>query len=201
MGTYHAICILFSNQGPNGQWYEMNDSRVSVVQLAQVLQKQAYILFYSKADVPSAAPQPMATTNGFSDLKNVDKQSSSATNVLKTVASTTNGSSSTEVVKHAFGDDMGEVLTRKPKQNVPSEPLMATSISGSGAKIELHHETQDDDSEENNEEDEDAENFISEETGAEDLGDSSMIHDIDHVGMVLHAPFRYECSIYNNMFR
>eukprot|EP01038_Epipyxis_sp_PR26KG_P006907 gene6907-9459_t len=38
----------------NGNWYEMNDSKVTEVSLKSVLSKQAYILFYSKMVLPTA---------------------------------------------------------------------------------------------------------------------------------------------------
>lgn len=35
-------------QGSNGQWYQMNDSSVSVSDIRTVLNQQAYVLFYIK---------------------------------------------------------------------------------------------------------------------------------------------------------
>lgn len=40
------LCSIL--QGSNGQWYQMNDSSVSVSDIRTVLNQQAYVLFYIK---------------------------------------------------------------------------------------------------------------------------------------------------------
>ena len=38
--------LSLSPQASNGQWYQMNDSSVSISDIRSVLNQQAYILFY-----------------------------------------------------------------------------------------------------------------------------------------------------------
>lgn len=47
---YDQTCQLFCgvSQASNGQWYQMNDSSVSVSDIRSVLNQQAYVLFYIK---------------------------------------------------------------------------------------------------------------------------------------------------------
>lgn len=49
-GRYVKSCQLFCfvSQASNGQWYQMNDSSVSVSDIRSVLNQQAYVLFYIK---------------------------------------------------------------------------------------------------------------------------------------------------------
>jgi ubiquitin C-terminal hydrolase len=46
-GSSHSGHYVAYVHGPNGQWYEMNDSMVSAVSVKKVLKQQAYILFYT----------------------------------------------------------------------------------------------------------------------------------------------------------
>lgn len=50
LGRYVKSCQLFCfvSQASNGQWYQMNDSSVSVSDIRSVLNQQAYVLFYIK---------------------------------------------------------------------------------------------------------------------------------------------------------
>lgn len=40
--------LLCLSQASNGQWYQMNDSSVSISDIRSVLNQQAYVLFYIK---------------------------------------------------------------------------------------------------------------------------------------------------------
>lgn len=42
----NLLCCL--SQASNGQWYQMNDSSVSISDIRSVLNQQAYVLFYIK---------------------------------------------------------------------------------------------------------------------------------------------------------
>lgn len=65
-GHYYAFV-----KGPSGQWYEMNDECVRWVNIDQVLQQKAYMLFYSRVlppsevtkETPTAIAAPPETTS------------------------------------------------------------------------------------------------------------------------------------------
>ncbi|XP_028330706.1 ubiquitin carboxyl-terminal hydrolase 23-like isoform X2 [Gouania willdenowi] len=46
VGSGHYFCCV---KASDGQWYEMNDSRVSIIDIDTVLNHQAYVLFYIKS--------------------------------------------------------------------------------------------------------------------------------------------------------
>ena len=80
--THSGHYIAFV-KAPNGQWYEMDDSSVSVCQTKRLLQQQAYILFYSR-DGPkesvNSPPMQNCSNNNSADSK------SEVTNGLKSVS-------------------------------------------------------------------------------------------------------------------
>jgi hypothetical protein len=52
---------IHSQQAPNGHWYKMDDTVVTHQDVSYVLEREAYILFYSKVDIRQ---QKASLTNG-----------------------------------------------------------------------------------------------------------------------------------------
>ncbi len=63
--THSGHYIAFV-KAPNGQWYEMNDSSVSLVSIKRVLQSQGYLLFYTRVVSPNQVA--LNPKNGDNDL-------------------------------------------------------------------------------------------------------------------------------------
>lgn len=72
-GSMHSGHYVAFVKAANGQWYEMDDSDISQVSIARVLQQQAYILFYARRSTttstsssttsPTASSSQVATTS------------------------------------------------------------------------------------------------------------------------------------------
>ncbi|CDW78527.1 ubiquitin carboxyl-terminal hydrolase family protein [Stylonychia lemnae] len=71
MGTIHGGHYVAYAKKEDGNWYYMNDERVSRVQLHEVLNQDAYILFYKKEAMSNIL---LSQTPDFSLDKNSDEQ-------------------------------------------------------------------------------------------------------------------------------
>ena len=97
-------------RGPNKQWYEMNDSQVSVASEKKVLSQQAYILFYNRV-VPNAE-----MSKEINEKENQEK------------VETTNKSFEDKLQKYMMSDeDLGDLaLKMKSDSGLPSRKNIST---------------------------------------------------------------------------
>lgn len=110
----HYFCFV---RNSNGIWYLMDDSRVHQVSLGQVLNQQAYVLFYVRTSPPKGSPS-------------VKKSSSAAAIAVRNVPEPVrNGHVSAAAV--ATVAEMGETTTaqrlRQPPPKSPSSPAAMTA--------------------------------------------------------------------------
>ena len=62
-------------RGEENQWYHYDDSRVSLVDVSEVVNQNAYILFYERKEVPAQSLShyfPCQTFNASTDLDRIE---------------------------------------------------------------------------------------------------------------------------------
>lgn len=117
----HYIAYI---KAPNGQWHEMNDSQVSVVSSAKVLQAQAYLLFYTRS-------VPVEQT----------KLSSEPVKVPASVASVaTDKAVATDKPAHPAGTVAATIPVVATKIPTPSAAVAVPAVSAAAAEAEPEEE-------------------------------------------------------------
>ncbi|XP_077490734.1 ubiquitin specific peptidase 36 isoform X2 [Amblyomma americanum] len=91
----HYFCFV---RNSNGSWYCMDDSRVNQVSLGQVLNQQAYVLFYVRTPAESQENHTVKKSNSTATLSNRNSTSEPLRNgqLLSVESSTTSVNSTTD---------------------------------------------------------------------------------------------------------
>lgn len=111
----HYFCFV---RNSNGIWYLMDDSRVHQVSLGQVLNQQAYVLFYVRTSPPKGSPS-------------VKKSSSAAAIAVRNVPEPVrNGHVSAAAV--ATVAEMGETTAQRLRQPPPKSPSSPAAMTAAG---------------------------------------------------------------------